>query len=190
MITNEHAVLLKPNKPSNNNNNKVALTRVPVGDDSSQVKQSTPSCSPRLSEYYYYYYPKNKPPVVNSTQSAQHSPRLSQVAPSLQKHLPNHQQNSPAVKKCKKDTVASQKYTSRLKKPLKVSDGIRNKKEEPFIRLATTNKGNVADKKYKKTPLSHNLLNCSIAAPTLLPIKKDIPFPATKLVCDKQVKNK
>ncbi|XP_027110411.1 uncharacterized protein [Coffea arabica] len=187
----EHVVLLKPNKPFNNNN-KVALTRALVGDDSSQVKQSTPSCSPRLSEYYYYY-PKNKPPVVNSTQSAQHSPRLSplskpipQVAPSLQEHLPNHQQNSPAVKKCKKDAIASQKYTSRLKKPLQVSDGIRNKKEEPFVRSATANKGNVADKKCKKTPLSHDLLNCSTAAPTLLPVKKDIPFPATKLVRDKQ----
>ncbi|KAL3521481.1 hypothetical protein ACH5RR_019630 [Cinchona calisaya] len=179
---NDNVVLLKPNKPSTNN--KVVSARLLLGDESCQSKQSTtPSCSPRLLEY-----PKNK--HVTKTQTCQYSqeqiqlkPKPLPVVPTVQQEQPNQQQNS-AVKKCKKD--GSEKYNSRsLKKPPQVSDAIKNRKEEPFIRSSTTNnKVNVTDKKCKKTPLSNELLNIS-AVPTLLQVKKDIPFPATKL-SDKQ----
>ncbi|KAL3524217.1 hypothetical protein ACH5RR_017051 [Cinchona calisaya] len=152
----DHVVLLKPKKASSS---KVVKTR--IGDDCSQIsKQSTPSCSPRFLDPN-----KNKRVLTKTTDQV-----------SILQDVQTNKKNS-AVKKCKKE-----EYNFRLmRKPPRVSDAIRNKKVEPFVK---TSKGNVKDKKCKKTALSNQLLNISV--PTLLPVKKDSFFLGTKLLADKQ----
>ncbi|PPR88623.1 hypothetical protein GOBAR_AA32074 [Gossypium barbadense] len=81
------------------------------------------------------------------------------------------QQTQRSTSKCKKVT--------KLKKPQRTSDIIRNKQEEPFVRPSTANRANIPDKKCKKTPLSNDLLNITVSS--LFPVKKDPSPPATKI---------
>ncbi|KAI3471087.1 hypothetical protein Pfo_027750 [Paulownia fortunei] len=169
----QNLVLLKPTM----RNSKV-LPRLD-GEISPDGKQSiTPSCSPKLR---FLDTKKNKP----GTNSG--SPRISTSSDGYQSQgilnslKPKHQVIIQEHQQLKDSKKVGSGNTSRLKKlPPQTSENvIRNKKEEPFVRPAATNKANLTDKKSKKAPLSSELLN--ISGPTLLPVKKDPSPPATKL---------
>ncbi|KAL2540114.1 hypothetical protein Adt_01092 [Abeliophyllum distichum] len=145
----EHLVLLKPRNPS----------RILTGFED----KSRPGKQPKQSKIITGFVDEKKP-----------KPSFS---PGLRFLEPENKPVETSIQKCKK--VTSYKYNSSSKKLPLVSDAIRNKKEEPFIRSAKTN---LSDKKSKKiTPLSNEFLN--INAPTaLLPVKKDPSPPTTKLL--------
>ncbi|XP_059629394.1 uncharacterized protein LOC132271905 [Cornus florida] len=165
---------------------QVKASLAKLGDESNPSKQSTPSCSPRLR----FMEAKNR--TVTSTVSTEnqnsHNPKCSsspsstsslininQSKPSKVSWKPKHeplqvqrQQNS-SIQKCEK--ASTERFARRLKKPLKASDSIRNKQEEPFVRALTTNRANQSDNKCKKTPLPSEIFS----------VKKDPSPPATKL---------
>ncbi|CAI9762386.1 unnamed protein product [Fraxinus pennsylvanica] len=111
----------------------------------------------------------------NSKNQTSLSPKLaiSSLTSNQKPQVPlQHQKNFNQKRK----EVAS----SKIKKAPQVSDSIRNKKEEAFVRSTlTSNKVNLGDKKSKKTPFSNELPNINV--PTLLPVKRDPSPPATKL---------
>ncbi|XVF12404.1 hypothetical protein REPUB_Repub08aG0115200 [Reevesia pubescens] len=181
---------------------KLSRTLTKVADDSSPGKHSTPSCSPRLR----FLESKSKPVMNSSTKDHNPQPLKSSFSshpeisfqPQPVRVLPKpklppveeekdeqnrQQQPKPrATSKCKKGS--SEKFGSRLKKSQQTSDIIRNKQEEPFVRPSTANRVDIPDRKCRKTPLSHDLLNNSV--PTLLPVKKD-PSPSATKIPQKQV---
>ncbi|CAI9092131.1 OLC1v1027304C2 [Oldenlandia corymbosa var. corymbosa] len=184
----DHVVLLKPKKPSNKVNH--VTKKVGGHESAAPSKQSTPSCSPRLLDIMINeplgtknYHPSSESPRLVSTWSP--SPENQpQPPPSGKVHLTSkpqplklrdQEQQNPAgvVKKPKKDDKEEKcgsGISSRRSKPQAV-DLIMKKKEEPFIRPTTAQRGNNGtDKKCKKTPISNDIFNISV--PNLLPVKK------------------
>lgn len=189
----DNLILLKPTKKTSPS----VLTTGTEDHDSSNSKQTTPSCSPRIR---LFLDPKNKA-ITSST-----SPRLSPLSVSAEKQckvqeeanivLPQkviirpdpdddddqqqHMYKYKSVqKKCKK--AGNERFNSRL---------IRNKKEESFIRSPAANKLVLAvntavseKKKCKKktTPLSNELL------PVTVTRKDSCLLPLTKLRDKQQV---
>ncbi|XP_073309610.1 uncharacterized protein [Primulina huaijiensis] len=163
----ENLVLLKPNK-----RNPIIFSR--FGDD------STPSCSPKLR---FLDNTKNKPLAEANTKSPRNSTssdyspsqNSSSVPPKTQTFQEHRQ------KDCKKVASRGRRKSSSLKKylPPQASDhGIKNKREEPFVRSPAKNKARLTDKKCKKTPFSSDVFY--ISAPILLPVMKDPSPPDTK----------
>lgn len=182
--------------------------------DTSPAK-SAPSCSPRLrflesktkqtnnttssssssSSIKEQTFHQPKPQVIHPPSSLQQastqpepvkiSTRAKLVLPVVQEEHQQQKKQQRPIKKCKKGD--SERFGSRLAKPLPTTDIVRNKQEEPFVRPSTPNKPNIIipDKKSRKTPFSNDLLNITLPI-SLLPVKKDPSPPATKLV-QKQV---
>ncbi|TYG43049.1 hypothetical protein ES288_D12G305600v1 [Gossypium darwinii] len=134
---------------------------------------TTPSCSPRLRFLEPKTKDQNPQPPKPSEISIQPQPIRVLQKPKLQTvaEEQDDQQTQRSTSKCKKVT--------KLKKPQRTSDIIRNKQEEPFVRPSTANRANIPDKKCKKTPLSNDLLNITVSS--LFPVKKDPSPPATKI---------
>ncbi|KAJ6339257.1 hypothetical protein OIU77_007255 [Salix suchowensis] len=168
------------------------------GNSPGKRSVTTTSCSPRMK----FLEPQNKPttaPPCKDHSNISHSQKtpslLSQdTKTSTKPDLPQVQQDQQyqhqqrPFKKCNK--VTEEKFGPPpprfVKKPLKTSDIIRTKREEPFIRSKSARETNMPDKKCNKTPLSNDL---NISLPTLLPaVKKDPTPPATKIP-QKQVSN-
>lgn len=160
------------------------------GNSPGKRSVTTTSCSPRLK----FLEPQNKPTTAppckdhNNISHSQKNPSLlsqdtktstkPDLPPVLQYQQYQHQQRP--FKKCNK--VTEEKFGPPpprfVKKPLKTSDIIRTKREEPFIRSKSARETMMPDKKCNKTPLSNDL---NISLPTLLPVKKDPTPPATKI---------
>ncbi|KAJ7975630.1 LOW protein: M-phase inducer phosphatase-like protein [Quillaja saponaria] len=166
---------------------KLSRPLVKVVDESSPGKCSTPSCSPRLR----FIETKNKtsttpPPIIapkdqNFYPIKPSSSLTANVQPQPIRVLTMPNQKS--VPNCK--NTASERFSSRLKKPPQTySDIIRNKQEEPFVRpLSTTRANNIPDIKNKcnkSHALSNNIINLN-NVPHLQPVKKDPSPPATKI---------
>lgn len=162
-LDNNQVVLLKPNKPSIN------------FDEFSPTKQQ--SCSPR------FRFLETKTPKLASSNADNNSPL----------HQPQKAVSKPKSSSCQENhcpqppqsssTITSHHRSSRLKKqppPQGCSDAIRSKKEEPFVRPASTNHENKKGK--RATPLSSELLMNPNNVPTILPtLKKDRPCSPPKL---------
>ena len=161
------------------------------GNSPGKRSVTTTSCSPRLK----FLEPQNKPTTAppckdhNKISHSQTNPSLlsqdtkTSTKPDLPQVLQDqqYQHQQRPFKKCNKMT--EEKFGPPpprfVKKPLKTSDIIRTKREEPFIRSKSATETNMPDKKSNKTPLSNDL-NIS-TLPTLLPVKKDPTPPATKI---------
>ncbi|XP_073125778.1 uncharacterized protein [Henckelia pumila] len=168
----ENLVLLKPNKK-----NPTIFSR--FGDD------STPSCSPKLR---FSESTKNKPLAEANTKSPRNSTSSDYNSPSqeVSNSLPpkiQTFQDQQRQKDCKKVASRGRCKSSSVKKclpPQAGSDhGIKNKREEAFVRSPAKSKASLSDKKCKKTPFSSDVFY--ISSPILLPVKKDPSPLVTKL---------
>ncbi|XP_073043840.1 uncharacterized protein [Primulina eburnea] len=166
----ENLALLKPNK-----RNPTIFSR--FGDD------STPSCSPKLR---FLETTKNKPLAEANTKTLRNStssdcnPSSHGISNSLPPKIQTFQEH--LQKDCKEVARRRRCKSSSLKKclPPQGSDhGIKNKREEPFVRSPAKSKARLTDKKCKKTPFSSDVFY--ISAPILLPVKTDSSPPVTKL---------
>ncbi|KAI4347482.1 hypothetical protein L6164_008292 [Bauhinia variegata] len=172
---------------------KSSKVSMKVLDECSPGKQSTPSCSPRLSRFAdsNKYKPSTTPaPLTPKDQNSQPlkpppssavnvQPQFTRVLTKKKSQTLKEQglKTQKPVQKCKK--IANERFSPGLKKPPQTSDIIRNKKEDSFVRPPSPNRANDIKAKSKKShPLSSNLLN---TAPNLLPVKTDPSPPATKL---------
>ncbi|XP_043705418.1 uncharacterized protein LOC122655274 [Telopea speciosissima] len=164
---------------------RVSVTK--MGDESIPSKQSTPSCSPRLR----FLEPKHKPVTTTSTSNDQssHSPRPSskplQISPSQPTPSPpkpsqafvDNQPQPKAPRKPKKGS-SSERFTQRLTKSPKISETVRNKREDAFVRASPATQANLSNKKCKKTPLSNDLVN--ITVPSVVLLKKEQQEPVAQ----------
>ncbi|XP_073292982.1 uncharacterized protein [Primulina huaijiensis] len=166
----ENIVLLKPNK-----RNPTIFSR--FGDD------LTPSYSPKLR---FLETTKNKPLAEANTKSlrnstsSDYSPSALGISNSLPPKIQTFQELQQ--KGCKKVASRGRCKSSSPKKclPPQGSDhGIKNKREEPFVRSPAKSTARLTDKKCKKTPFSSDVFY--ISAPILLPVKTDPSPPVTKL---------
>ncbi|KZV25883.1 hypothetical protein F511_20130 [Dorcoceras hygrometricum] len=168
----ENLVLLKPYK-----RNPAMVSR--FGDD------YTPSCSPKLR---FLENTKNKPLAEANAKSPRNSKSSDYSPPqgisnsnSWRPKVQIFQEQQPK-KDYKKMASSGKCKSSSLKKflPPQGSDhGIKNKREESFVRSPAKNKASLTDKKCKKTPFSSDVFY--ISAPVLIPVKKDPSPPVTKL---------
>ncbi|XP_042503662.1 uncharacterized protein LOC122080857 [Macadamia integrifolia] len=152
--------------PTIKSQKKKRLSRTRMADE------STPSCSPRLR----FLELKNKPVTVTSTSndSSSHSRRPSSKPLQFSSPQPTPSPPQPSLTtrkpKCQKGN-SSERFSQRLTKPPKISETVRNKREEAFVRAFPATKANLSDKKCKKTPLSNDLVN--IAVPSVVLLNKE-----------------